>query len=294
MQITVCDIIALTIGAIEIIYMNYRKWILPFELCPIYLGMESFCSTATIYLIIALNLHAISTYNLAVKTIQREEKLQKDQQPEDDAYEVAINVQEQRTITIDYSKRKNSISVILPVLFIWFLAASVSIPLFVFGSVLPSEENPKICGILNFDQNNNLLMQLLVFIVRIGIPTVCLLSTSICVIVKLFLKSSKIRPCGLEENVSSILWTAIIISITFIVFSMQHIYGSLLFEVISKPFMHYKYPEFNKMILIIFCMVHYALSAIRPIFYCLLEKNLLNHILFGCFKKKKHIKIVNK
>lgn len=284
--------------------MNHRHWILSPEWCSVYMGIESFTSTATIYLIIALNLHTISTYNLAIKTIQREEKLNDDQQRHisiysqqapndvvpDDNYEVAISLTQPRSLTIDYSQRKNSISVLLPVLFIWFLAASISIPLFVFGSVLPNEQAANICGIVNFNAENNLLMKLLVLILRIIIPIMCLLLTSVCVICKLYFSKSRIRPCGLEENVHKILKLTICISVTFVLFSMQRIYGSLLFEVLAiRPFMHYKYPEMGRVTGISLCALHYVLSAIRPFVYYVMDKNVRQQVGVTCCLRKKKI-----
>lgn len=283
---------------------------LPSELCSVYLGIESFISTATVYLIVALNFHTISTYNLAIKTIHREEKFNEEQGrssiyspsanlsadpphsvlPDDD-YEVAINHHQQlRSLTIDYSQRKNSISVMLPVIFIWFLSASVSIPLFVFGNVIQGVRSSNICGIINFDADNTQLMQLLVMIVRIAWPTLLMAVTSVCVVLKLYLAKSKIRPCGLEEDVTNILRLTAVISASYLLFSMQRVYGSLLFEMISaRPFMNYKYPEFDKIVGVVLCMLHYAASALRPIVYCILDDNVRDEFGWSCCRRKKQL-----
>lgn len=284
---------------------------LPPEMCSVYLGIESFISTATVYLIVAINLHTISTYNLAIKTIRREEKFNEEQGrssiysssasasadpsqsvlPNDD-YEVAINHHQQlRSLTIDYSQRKNGISVMLPVIFIWFLSASVSIPLFVFGTILPGMRSSNICGIVSFDADNTQLMQLLMMIVRIAWPTLLLAVTSVCVVLKLYLAKTKIRPCGLEEDVTKILRLTAVISVSYLLFSMQRVYGSLLFEMIStRPFMHYKYPEFDQIVGIVFCMIHYSASALRPIVYYIMDDNIRGE--FGwskCCRRKKQV-----
>lgn len=310
LQLTICDIGSLLVAGVELVYMNHSKWMLPPELCAVYMGIESFISTATVYLIVAINFHAISTYNLAIKTIRREEKFNEEQGrssiyspsaslsadvtqsvlPDDD-YEVAINHHQQlRSLTIDYSQRKNSISVMLPVIFIWFLSASVSIPLFVFGTVMTGERSSNICGIISFDADNTQLMQLLVMIVRIAWPTLLMVVTSICVVLKLYLAKSRIRPCGLEEDVTKILRLTAVISVTYLLFSMQRVYGSLFFEMISsRPFMHYIYPEFDKIVGIILCMIHYAASALRPIVYYLLDDNVRDEFGWSCCLRKKEV-----
>lgn len=262
--------------------MTNRLWTVSPELCPVYMGIDSFTSTAVIYFIIAINLHSISTYNLAIKTLQRLDEIEnqsisESQDEEDDNYEVAINMHK-RSLTIDYSKKKNSVSVIIPTLFIWFLAASISFPFFIFSSIIPSDKLPKskICGIVNINTENNFLMQSLVLIIKIIIPTTCLYISSVYVIFKLYFSRSKIRPCGLEENVSQILKLSLIISIFYILFSGHKIYSSYLFEILSKPFANFSFSNIaiHKNYSIYFSMVYYALPCLRPLIYFFTDENL--------------------
>lgn len=305
--------------------MVYRMWRDYPELCPLYLGIESFTNTAIIFFIVALNLHAVSTYNLACKTIDKRtaksvaaatttasmatatEKLLghrsdnldayiengdgddsggsssstsssssgggggHDSVANDSSYEPIIP---SRSLTIDYSKPKNRISVTLPVLFIWFLAISMAIPLFVYGNVLPSPENPKVCGLVQLNRSNSLILQVLLMKMRIVVPTVFMLATTIYVAYKLVGARKRIRPCGLEEDVLVIMKLALALSIAYILFSMHRIFGSMLFELISRPLMEYKYPRFGETTGMVFCMVHHLMPAIRPILYCCFEPNL--------------------
>lgn len=293
------DIISLGIVKFELFYMAYRLWRDQPELCPLYLGIESFTNTAIVFFIVALNLHTVSTYNLARKTIEKYStpngtKLIGDdnhvpadvyvENGNDSSYEAIIP---SRSITIDYSKPKNRVSVTLPVLFTWFVAISMSIPLFIYGNVLPSPENPKICGLVQFNRSNSLILQILLMKMRIILPTLFLLFSTIYVMCKFFAARQKIRPCGLEEDVIVILKLALSLSLTYILFSMQRIFGSLLFELISRPLMEYKYPKFGETTGMIFCMIHHSMPAIRPIIYCCFEQNLWNDMkrcccCFGC------------
>lgn len=287
-QMILNDIASLGIATIEILYMNNRKWIFHPDLCPIYLGVESITSTASVYFIIAINLHAISTYNLTIKTLNRQLQTQIDQHSlnshhsEDDNYEVTT---QQRSLTIDYCKRKDRISVMFPILFIWFLSASSSIPLVTFGILLPNKQLANICGIANFNQGTNILLQLLVLHVRIILPTLCLMITFLYVGYKYFFSKS-IHSFRLNENVNAALKLGLALSIGYILLSTQRVYGSLMFEIMRKPFMQYKYPVFDKFTSVVLCMVNYAIPAIRPFIYVSVDNSVRTKIRFCCRSKK--------
>lgn len=279
--------------------MVYRQWRDQPELCPLYLGIESFTNTAIVFFIVALNLHTVSTYNLARKTIEKRttngNKLLGDDAHNtrsdayvetgvsgsgvDTAYEPIIP---SRSLTIDYNKPKNRISVTLPVLITWLMAISLAVPLFFYGNVLPSTDNPKMCGVVQFNRSNSLILQILLMKMRIIVPTIFLLFSTVYVMCKYLTARQKIRPCGLEEDVLVILKLALSLSLTYIVFSMHRIYGSLLFELISRPLMEYKYPRFGETTGMIFCMIHHLMPAIRPIIYCCFERNLWNDLKRNC------------
>lgn len=313
----------------ELIYMQHQRWTFPPESCPIYLGLESFSSIATVYLLVALNLHAISTYNLARRTIRREEKNAREQQHQqhllsagdedtdgdyvpiliepaatppssdtndnDDGYETPIDEQQRRdslhqqvvqqrtcypmsqpcprSLIIDYSQRQTNVSVILPVLFVWFVAASASTPLFAFGSVLPNQRSPLICGVVNFDPHNNQLLQAMVLAVRVALPTICVLLTGVTVAWTLRAARRRIRPCGLDEDVRLTLRMALVLTVTYVLASEQRVFGSMLFEVWSmRPLMLAKYPRLDGRVAIGLAMLHWAMSAVRPFLYCVMDE----------------------
>lgn len=264
-------------------------------LCPIYLGLDAFTNSAIIFFIVAINMHTVSTFNLAQKTIAKKEaNLLMNDDCEIDVVAVDTNttydhssLRGQRSIVIDYNKPKSQVSVYLPIIFIWFLATSISIPLFWQGTVLPTKENPKYCGVVHFHRSNSLIMQILLIKIRIIVPTVCLFLSTIYVILKLFKMKQIIRPCGLDENVHQILKLAFTLSITFCIFSFQRAFGSLWFELISRPMMEYKYAIFNKWIGLAGCMLHYLAPIIRPLIYMRYEKNLSNEIRLFCCRKRK-------
>lgn len=276
--------------------MNNRKWIFHTALCPVYLGLESTTSTASVYFIIAVNLHAISTYNLAIKSENRKPKLQSYRRSSDanqfesDSYELNLCTQ-QRSLTIDYSKKKDRISVMCPILFIWFLSMSVSIPLLTFGVLLPNTKSAFICGMGNFNTGTNLLLQFLVLFIRIIIPSLCLLLTFFYVSYK-FLFTKSYRICKSNKDVFVALKLGFVLSITYILFCTQRVYGSLMFEIMTKPFMQYKYPVFDKFFGVVFCMINYTIPALRPFIYLYVDNNLRGNMKY-CSKRKTSGKLSN-
>lgn len=292
MQIALADLISLTQIKYELFYVSNRSWLDPPEMCGVYLGLDAFTNTAIVFFIIALNFHTISTYNLAEKTIERNatKLLNEDVDCEistavndengdddDDGSNAMINRNghHQRSIVIDYSKPKNFVSVQLPVVFIWFLAASMAVPFFWYGNILPNAcSDTRVCGLIQYTRSNTILLQFLLIKMRIVVPSVCLAISTIYVIVKLLkVKSTQMRPCGLDEDVRQILKLAAALSLTFILCSMQRLYGSMWFELIARPMMERKYVAFDKWIGIGGCMLHYAAPIIRPIIYCCFEQS---------------------
>lgn len=284
------DLASLGVATIELLYMNNRKWIFHPAMCPTYLGLDSITTTASVYFIIAVNLHAISTYNLRMKTKNSEQKSltyrrsSDSQRLNNEIYESAVCTQ-QRSLTIDYTKRKDRISVLCPILFIWILSVSVSIPLITFGVLLPNKRSAMICGMENFNRGTNILLQLLVLLIRIIIPTLCLIITFLYAGYKyLFLNSDRLshHTCRLNRDVHTALKLGLSLSIVYILFSTQRAYGSLMFEIMTKPFMQYKYPVFDESVGVVLCMVNYAIPALRPLIYVYADKSLRTRICRSC------------
>ncbi|XP_037042358.1 uncharacterized protein LOC119078757 isoform X2 [Bradysia coprophila] len=278
-QLIVVDLVSLGIATIEILYMNNRKWIFEPVLCPIYLGLDSVTSTASIYFIIAINLHAISTYNLAVKTKTDKQKSLIHRRSSDfqrlnnENYESTLCTQQQRSLTIDYSKKKSRISVMCPIVFTWILSVSVSVPLFTLGVLLPNRKSAMICGLESFNRGTNIVLQLLVLFIRIIIPSLCLIITFLCVAYKYQFTQNN-RTNRLNRDVRTTLKLGVVLSVVYILFCTQRVYGSLMFEIMTKPFMQYKYPVFDQLTGIVFCMVNYTIPAVRPFFYLYVDKSL--------------------
>lgn len=304
-QIIIVDVLSLSQVKWELFYVSHRSWLDSIEWCPIYLGMDAITSTAQIFFIIALNFHTISTYNLACKTIERNrakllhcetaQELDSDYTEDDEFDESDSNCdsiqttvaetkrsitsefhanKQQRSIVIDYSsKPKKYISVVLPIILIWLLAISISIPLFFFGRIIPTlnrNSNERMCGLVVMDHNSNFLLQVLLIKMRIIVPTLCLVLSTAYVILKLWTAKRQIIEHFCEEEPSEIIASlklALSLAITYMLCSIQRMYGSLLFELISRPMMEYKYVKFNRFIGTIGCIIHYSLIVFRPFLY---------------------------
>nr|XP_029712682.1 uncharacterized protein LOC115253986 [Aedes albopictus]XP_029712691.1 uncharacterized protein LOC115253986 [Aedes albopictus] len=289
LQIAVLDICTLLISIWELFYIVHQQWTFESEHCTFYIGFESFTNIAIVYFIIGLNFHSISTYNLAQQISTADDELTNPchdldgsseyMTAEENNYEVATeSITQKRSLTIDYRHRKTSIPVIWPVLLIWFIAMSESLPLFLFSDVVSTDEDVKFCTVLINDRTNHYIIQWLVISIRIVIPTVTLIVTTSMTIFKFFQGRKFTHPREIDENVAFILKVSIFLSLSYVVLSLQKLYGSLLFEVLSKPILRHKYPEFDKQSGLIFSLLHYCLSFIRPLVIIILCKLKHNHM----------------
>lgn len=331
-QIILADLISLVQIKWELFYVNNRSWLEAIQLCKVYLGVDAFTSTAVMFFIIALNLHTISTYNLACRTIAKNNAklLQRNSVPNnespistncddsetDDTFDdeddhdadydddvdsdcdsvkpangksIVVSIERvhiehesvcQRAIVIDYSKPKSQIYVLWPIIFIWLLAASTSIPMFLYGRIIPNlsrNSSERMCGILQTDPDNTILIQVLLIKVRIIVPIVCLVLSTIYVIHKLRLAKKRLaKPliinAIIDEDAVQILKLAAALTLLFLVCSMQRIVGSLWFELISRPMMEYKYAAVHRWLGVAGCMLHYAAIFVRPMVYWYFER----------------------
>jgi hypothetical protein len=267
------------------------------DLCAIFLGVDSFTSTSTIYFIVMMNLHSISTFNLAIKTSTNHSGRQKvadedlyeessytksfiDEQEDDGGnYEVArseraIKNRYKRSITIDYRPKKTKISVILPTIYIWVMSASVALPFFILSDVIPSADDPQVCGIRNFNGHNVLLLQICAMAIRVVVPCVCLLLAMVWTWRKLCSMTALTVLGEVDERVDGNLRISLVFSTVFVVCSLQKLIISLVFEILTRPFMMPKYPGVDsRLVPVALALLNSAASVIRPIVYLAMEKS---------------------
>ncbi|KAJ8925799.1 hypothetical protein NQ315_009649 [Exocentrus adspersus] len=177
MQLSCVDLLSPYIAVVEIIALNNQAWIFSSENCPLFNGVEVLLNSLMIWLIICLNFHRrriTQTRSHPARMNRTNAWLPKKETAN-------------RTLNIDYRKRRNDISVIVPVILIVFVCFSLSIPNFALSSTLKINKGNVLCAILNHYYGRILQKLLLTF--RVLVPVPLLLFTFVVLIVK-FLQTS--------------------------------------------------------------------------------------------------------
>lgn len=300
MQIAFADILILHVTVVEIITLNNNTWPFSANNCPLYKGSEILYNSLIIYFIIALNFHIISLWNYHKWEIQNDNKnpLTSCNNTSEDSNECLVtrNESTNRIVNIDYRKRKQDISIILPTILIWCLCLSLSIPSFTLSSTLKFNEEQILCAI--FDSYYGQVLQYLLLVFRVLIPVPLFLFTFIV----LLLKISKSTQTHIDnvlmkkfEEIQSMLIFAVTISALFIITSFQrylihflHIYLDQNADI--KPVINYKLPPLytnyvSSVTITYLAMLHYSSGLFRAIsyFYLLPKfKTLIKNKIFIC------------
>ncbi|KAJ8933167.1 hypothetical protein NQ314_014174 [Rhamnusium bicolor] len=121
MQLSAVDFLSPYVAVVEILTLSKQMWSFSPENCPFFSGVEILINSLALWFIICLNFHVISLWNLHKNEIENKNK-----NPltscQDESSECLVTKKENanRTLNIDYRKRKNDISVIIPTILIWF------------------------------------------------------------------------------------------------------------------------------------------------------------------------------
>uniref|UniRef100_A0A182QFK0 G-protein coupled receptors family 1 profile domain-containing protein n=1 Tax=Anopheles farauti TaxID=69004 RepID=A0A182QFK0_9DIPT len=293
LQIAVIDVLSLRTSIWELHYHLDRTWTYPTEYCTLYSGLESFCSVATVYFIIGLNFHSISSYNLAVKLAKNalttsDTEMAAESLTDENSYEVATDtISQKRSLTIDYRYKRRHISVLFPILLVWFMALSESVPLFLFADIVtvPKPEghteqqaNMQYCTVLVNTLANHSFVRFMIIGIRIILPTVALLITLIQTVVKFYRGKHFTQPDEIDENVAFALKLSIFLSLSYAIFTFQRLYGSLLQEILPESNATSKYPLFDPIVGLSLANFHYSASMIRPLVVIVMCKQKCNHV----------------
>uniref|UniRef100_A0A182MLW6 G-protein coupled receptors family 1 profile domain-containing protein n=1 Tax=Anopheles culicifacies TaxID=139723 RepID=A0A182MLW6_9DIPT len=213
LQIALVDVLTLLASNWEMYYKLRQSWIFPSGHCTLYSGIESFTSVAIVYFIVGLNFHSISSYNLAVNLAKNalstpDVESAVESLTEENSYEVSTDtISQKRSLTIDYRYKKRRIRVRFPILLVWFVAASESLPLFLFADITPvtpttgaGKHSKQYCAELTNSMINHNIISFVVIIVRIILPTVALVVTLIQAVIKFYRGKHFSQPDEIEEN----------------------------------------------------------------------------------------------
>lgn len=295
LHVTALDAVTPFLAAIEILTINNKTWIFSQNMCPIYNGAEILINCLQLWLIICINFHVISLWNL-----HQNESNQKTKNPltccQDESNECLVSRREStRVINIDYRRRKEDISVAIPCILIWFFCLSLSIPNFTLSSTLRTKQDHVICAVV--DNYYGHLIQILILVFRVILPFPLLLFSLICIILKLT-KSSLTEIKNILTKDFSEIRVLLIFCICLTVLYMCTSFQRSLFHFLhisSEDFYNstetFKVPPLyntqlnisNNMSL---TMLHYSCNSLRAVllFYLLPKfKDLLRKKVFVCF-----------
>lgn len=222
MQICIVDALSPYAAALEILAIHAQSWIFPYEACPFYNGSEILINTLIIWLIICLNFHGVSIWNLQKKQIRTNGRNPLTTCDEEATEECLVTKREHRIININYGKRKSDISIIIPTLLIWFFCISLSIPNFVLSSTLKIKTGQTLCAIV--DNFYGYIAQIMLVLFRVVLPIPLLLFTFVLIIIKLSKTSNEDIDNILTKEfveIRSLLIYCVAINVLFILTSFQ-------------------------------------------------------------------------
>jgi hypothetical protein len=185
----VADILILgAIAGPELWTYNSRTWHFGSACCTAYRGLSEFASAASSYLIATLALHTIATVNLEEKAIEKKLKRSRE-----DDYEIRSSHHSlvassdsstpPRTMNVDYRPVDVGVRVGPPSLFIWILAASLSIPQFISALTVTTNEGITLCTVK--DSYHSIYMNSLLTAFNLLVPALIICIAGVLVMCKL-------------------------------------------------------------------------------------------------------------
>lgn len=210
----VSDLILLgtTIGP-ELWSINARTWTFGNSGCVAYQGINVFTSTASSYLIGTVTLHTLVTIRLEDKIALNRSRRDRNEDEEMNTSQHSLVANSDsstppRTMNVNYRLPDIRVPVTAPTVFVWILAASLSIPEFVLSSIL-RQGKTLLCTL---DSNHSLNVQTMLLVFNFFLPTFIMSVMSVILFVKL--KSRKIpHDMNASESLSALklaLWFVLI------------------------------------------------------------------------------------
>uniref|UniRef100_A0AAR5Q878 G-protein coupled receptors family 1 profile domain-containing protein n=1 Tax=Dendroctonus ponderosae TaxID=77166 RepID=A0AAR5Q878_DENPD len=218
-QIALADLLLFFIALLELLNSYHQSWRFSSQSCMIYKGTEMLTNTSITYLLICLNFHIVTFWNL-----YNVELVKNNRNPltsfNDSSSECLVTRNENRIVNIDYQKRKNDVPVILPVIFLWILCLSISMPTYVLSSTV-QVRGKTLCILAN---NYGAILQSLLLVFSTTLPCFLLIVSMLILIYKLFRTSGKDIDRVLTkqfEEIRNLLIFGIVFTIFYIIISYQ-------------------------------------------------------------------------
>lgn len=169
-QLAAADIIV--IGAVispELWSYNSKSWRFGLAGCKAYKGIDTFASTASLYLVATIAFHSLATLNLEEKEVLRRIKRNNDVEDEEvrsSRHSLVANSDSStppRSMHVDYRLvAEPRVPVAPPTLYVWALAASLSVPQFAL-STIRQEDCIISCMLIDSSHRINIYTLLAVF-----------------------------------------------------------------------------------------------------------------------------------
>ncbi|XP_004932324.1 uncharacterized protein LOC101745350 [Bombyx mori] len=238
-QLAVADLILESTIIPELCYYNFRTWQFSNNGCIIYRGFNVLASTACSYFVVTIALHTLAIVSLGEKIIMKRIKQSEHEDDEElrsSRHSLVASSDSStppRTMHVDYRLNVIKIPVIQPIIFIWILSLSLSVPDFFLATALPLDDGSSMCVIADTDHRLYVYSVLAIF--NLILPTVLLTISGFLVAIKL--KSKRVLTfldsCESTESLKLSLWlilTYIILCAPRSIFSGYILYSSSLTE----------------------------------------------------------------
>ncbi|XP_066262340.1 uncharacterized protein [Euwallacea similis] len=262
LQLTIADTVLFPVAITELMSSYYQTWKLDTHICVLYKGTEIFANSLMIYLLICLNFHVITFWNLHNLELIKNNKNPLTSFNESSSSECLVTSSESRAI--NYQKRKRDVPVLFPVIFVWTLCLSLSMPNYVLSTTV--EVNDQVlCLIVQNDYGKILHSLLLMFCM--GIPCVILLFSVLILIYKLIKGSQREVLTKQNEEIKSLLIACVVLCLAYMITSYQRHYLSLVVTI--KEFFISENHYYNTYFNVYLVMLHYCGNILRSLMYYL-------------------------
>lgn len=214
-----------------------------------------------VYLLMCLNFHVITFWNLHNVEMVKNNKNPLTSYNESSSSECLVTRSETRIITIDYRKRKCDVAVTFPVIVLWILCLSVSMPKYVLSSTVEIQGRT-LCVILQNSYGN--ILHSLVLIFSVALPSFLLLVSLIILIYKYCKTSQR----GIDnvltkqyDEIRSLLMASIVLTVFYMATSYQRQVFQM--DVTIKEFFISENYYYNNVCNVYQTMLHYSGTGLR-------------------------------
>ncbi|XP_050305496.1 uncharacterized protein LOC126742748 [Anthonomus grandis grandis] len=270
LQINLVDCL-LSLVALQDLLSTYQEtWTASNGLCMFYNGTSTLANTLLIYLLICLNFHVITFWNLHNKQTNKNPLTGFGDGSSSECLVTRSDIS--RTVTIDYRKRKSDISVLLPVIFAWVLSVSISMPVYVLSTKVNVEGAISVCVLMkNF---HGLALNVSVLVFSAVLPSLLLLTSLFILLHKLrktIRRNDIIGMAELKVKKQLLIFSVVLTSFYVVTSYQRHIFTVVLTvrEILFKQ--NYYYNNYLNVYQILW---HYSGTGLRGLIFYLFVPDL--------------------